>query len=246
MSQNSGLVDASIVIPAFNEHDNIVTTLQRLNTVTSMRFEVLIVVDSVTDSTVEPVKNFEERFHLIECVVQDVSPGPAGALKYGMSKASSDYVIVMMADGSDEVRDIPQMVNLLQGGATIVCASRYMKGGSQIGGGLIKRSLSRLAGQLLYSFARTGTHDATNSFKGYSKTFIEKIEIESTKGFEMGIELVSKASRCREPIAEFPTHWQDRTAGTSNFRLIQWIGAYLKWFFKAFGPSIDMNKLSRK
>jgi len=92
-----------------------------------------------------------------------------------------------------------------------------------------------MAGLSLYHFARVGTRDATNSFKAYSKAFIEKVGIESDQGFEIGIELVSKARRYRQPVAEIPTIWLDRAFGASNFRLVAWLPRYIRWYFYAFG-----------
>ena len=84
-----------------------------------------------------------------------------------------------------------------------------------------------------------GTHDSTNSFKAYSKSFITEVEIESDKGFEVGIELVAKAHRNRRMIAEVPTIWIDRSIGESNFQLRRWLPQYLRWFFYAFGPKFN-------
>ena len=242
MTKPNETVSASIIIPAFNERENITKVLTKLNSITFIKFEILVVVDSKTDNTRESIAALKESVHIVECLVQDISPGPAGALKFGITSATGDYIIVMMADGSDDVQDIAKMMLPLQLGAAVVCASRYMKGGKQIGGGLLKSSLSRFAGQLLFTFAKCGTHDATNSFKGYSREFIKSVEIESTKGFELGIELVSKATRRREKVVEFPTTWVDRDIGSSNFKFLEWFGAYLQWFFYAFGPRITSNK----
>ena len=98
-----------------------------------------------------------------------------------------------------------------------------------------KGFISRMAGLSLYHVARVGTRDATNSFKAYSKSFIDKVGIESDQGFEIGIELVAKARRYRMPVAEIPTIWLDRAFGTSNFKLVAWLPRYLKWYFYAFG-----------
>ena len=83
--------------------------------------------------------------------------------------------------------------------------------------------------------ARVGTHDATNSFKAYSREFVERVGIDSDAGFELGIELVAKARRFGLPVAELPTIWLDRTDGTSNFKVRAWIPKYLHWYLYALG-----------
>ena len=99
----------------------------------------------------------------------------------------------------------------------------------------MKGIISRVAGMSLHWFARVGTHDATNSFKAYSRDYVNVVGIESTEGFEVGIELVAKARRYRLPVAEIPTIWLDRTFGASNFRLLRWLKHYLRWYVYAFG-----------
>jgi hypothetical protein len=107
---------------------------------------------------------------------------------------------------------------------------------------MMKSMMSRIAGLSLYWFARVGTRDATNSFKAYSTSFVKKVGIESDRGFELGIELVAKARRYRQPVAEIPTIWLDRAFGESNFKLWAWISRYLHWYFYAFGPRKSLPK----
>ena len=95
----------------------------------------------------------------------------------------------------------------------VAAASRYAKGGQQVGGPFVKRIMSRVAGLSLYWFARVGTRDATNSFKAYDRDFVREVGIESDTGFELGLEMVAKARRHRLPVAELPTIWLDRTVG---------------------------------
>jgi hypothetical protein len=118
-----------------------------------------------------------------------------------------------------------------------------MSGGQQIGGPMIKSSLSRLAGLSLFWLARVGTRDATNSFKAYSTDFVREVGIESDTGFEIGIELVAKARRLRLPVAELPTIWLERTEGASNFKVAKWIPRYLHWYRYAFGHRLSPTQV---
>ena len=148
----------------------------------------------------------------------------------------------MMADGSDDIRVIADLVSLVGRGVAVACASRYMSGGQQIGGHRVKRFLSRLAGNSLYLFAGIGTHDPTNSFKCYSREFLNQVKIESRDGFEIGIELVAKAHRLRLPISEIPTIWIDRSIGYSRFQVAKWIPKYLRWYIFSFGSKIKKSQ----
>jgi hypothetical protein len=146
-----------------------------------------------------------------------------------------------MADGSDDAEQIDELCKLVERGVVIAAASRYMSGGQQIDGPFVKSQLSRLAGLSLFWFARVGTRDATNSFKAYSVEFVRDVDIDSDTGFEIGIELVSKARRLRRPVAEIPTIWLERAQGTSNFKVAKWIPRYLKWYRFAFGPKLSLD-----
>ena len=84
-----------------------------------------------------------------------------------------------MADGCDDPRQIDQLVRLVERGVVVAAASRYSRGGQQVGGPFLKGSLSRLAGLSLALFARVGTRDATNSFKAYDVDFIRAVGIDS-------------------------------------------------------------------
>jgi hypothetical protein len=109
-----------------------------------------------------------------------------------------------------------------------------MEGGRQIGGPPLKTFLSRTAGLTLHWLAGLPTRDVTNSFKMYRTGFIQKLRFESTGGFEIGMEAVVKAYVSGGRIAEVPSTWTDRVAGTSRFRLWRWLPKYLRWYLYAF------------
>jgi dolichol-phosphate mannosyltransferase len=148
-----------------------------------------------------------------------------------------------MADGCDDPQQIDDLVRLVERGVVIAAASRYSRGGQQVGGPFLKSTLSRLAGLSLWAFARVGTRDATNSFKAYDASFIRDVGVTSDAGFEIGIELVAKARRARLPVAELPTIWLERHHGVSNFKLASWLPNYLRWWRFAFGPRLSLDAI---
>jgi hypothetical protein len=140
-----------------------------------------------------------------------------------------------MADLCDESADIDKMYTTAENEcADIVCGSRYMTGGKQIGSPFLKGFLSRMAGLTLHYFAGMPTHDTTNNFKLFKKSFLQNQTIESTGGFEIALELTVKAFLQGYKIREIPTTWNDRVAGKSNFKLFAWLGNYLRWYFFCF------------
>jgi hypothetical protein len=174
----------------------------------------------------------------------DLGRGVLNAMKAGIAGTTAPYVLISMADGSDEPHVVDPMVELARGGADVVAASRYMRGGHQVGGPPLKRLMSRTAGLTLHWFAGVPTHDPTNNFKLYSRRFLEAVTIESTAGFELALELTVKATVARRRVAEVPTTWRDRTAGQSNFKLRKWLPHYLHWYWAAFRGRLSRGRTS--
>ena len=195
-------------------------------------YEVLVVYDFDEDSTVPAVERLRRQQPAFRLHRNTRGRGALNAIRSGLDAARAPHVIVMMADGSDDPGDVDPMLAQARAGADVVSGSRYMPGGHQRGGPLLKRTLSRLAGLSLHWVGGIPTHDSTNSFRLYSRRLLESVEIESRGGFEIGIELTVKAHLAGMKVAEVPTTWYDRTAGKSRFRLLEWIPSYLRWYRK--------------
>lgn len=236
----------SIVIPAYNEGDNIVAGLDRIFEAVKLDAEVVVVVDTSDDTTIPAVKKYAKGENRLSFLVNDYGRGPAQAIRYGIDHANAETVVVTMSDGCDDPRQIDDLVRLVERGVVVAAASRYMPGGQQVGGPRFKGFLSRTAGKSLQLFTDAGTRDATNSFKAYNRKFVQDVGIDSRDGFEIGLELTAKARRLRLPVAEIPTIWLDRAFGESNFKLSKWIPKYLKWYRFAFGPRLTLEQLKSK
>ena len=226
----------TIIIPVYNEGDNIRATLMELDAKVSVDAETWLIYDKDEDTTVPVARELEGHTRIpFRLVRNKYGKGALNAIKTGLEDAGAELIVVTMADLCDPPEVIDDMVAAAEREqADIVCASRYMKGGRQYGGPRFKGFLSHTAGLLLCWFARLPTHDPTNSFKLYRKSFLETVTVESTGGFELGLELVVKAHATKRRIVEVPTTWRDRVAGKSNFKLWKWLPNYLRWFFYAF------------
>jgi glycosyltransferase involved in cell wall biosynthesis len=235
----------TIIIPAYREGEKIIPTLERLVESITLPFECLVIIDEIDDSTIKYVNEFSELNSNFRYIANDLGKGPALAIKKGFEIAKAHTAIVTMADGSDDPRLIDDLVRLIERGVVIAAASRYMPGGQQIGAPRIKSALSKFAGKTLFWFTGVGTHDATNSFKAYSVIFVRRVGIHSNQGFELGLELVAKANRLGEKIAQLPTIWIERESGKSNFKLFKWLPDYLAWYLFAFGRLQTLDELNR-
>ncbi len=224
----------SIVLPVYDEGSAVVPVLRGLERSVSSAHEILVVYDYDADPTVPAVQAVQSELPSVRLLRNDIGRGVLNAMKAGMAASTAPYIVISMADGSDEPTDIDRMVSLAQGGADVVAASRYMRGGHQVGGPVLKRTLSRLAGLTLHWFAGVPIHDPTSNFKLYTRAFLDTVVIQSDAGFELALELSVKATLARRRLAEVPTTWRDRTSGESHFKLRAWLPHYLRWYLAAF------------
>ena len=240
----TGTPALTVVVPVYNEGENVVPTLRGVIERTRVRpLEVLVVYDFDGDSTVPVVKRLQAQFPELQLHPNTIGRGVLNAIKSGLGAARAPYVLVTMGDGSDDPADIDAMYELARGGADVVAGSRYMAGGRQVGGPLLKRTMSRAAGLSLHWLAGLPIHDATTNFRLYSKRLLQRVMIESTGGFELGLELTVKAFVMGMHLAEVPTTWRDRTAGQSRFQLWRWLPRYLRWYW--LGMASRFTKASR-
>jgi len=226
--------ELSVVMPVYNEGEALEPVLRALDSAVRTPHEILVVYDFDADTTVPVIVRLTPEIDGLRGLRNDLGRGVLNAMKAGLAEARGSYVLISMADGSDDPACIDSMVELARSGADVVAGSRYMRGGRQIGGPPLKRLMSRVAGLTLHWFAGVATHDPTNNFKIYRRQFLDSVRIESSAGFELALELTVKATLAGRPVAELPTTWRDRTAGQSNFKLRAWLPHYLRWYGVAF------------
>ncbi len=233
----------SVVVPVFNEAENIGTFCRRARSELPPGCEVLICYDFEGDNTLPALRALPEtdKPATLRLIHNTLGRGVRYAIEAGMRAAEAPVVVVMMADLSDDFPKVAEMIRRAEAGADVVCASRYVRGGRQIGGPRLKGCLSRLAGLSLYWLAGLPTHDATNSFKAYRREFLARTPIESKAGFSLGIELTVKAHFLGGRVEEVPAVWTDRSAGQSRFRLFKWLPNYFHWYAWAMWRAIKRD-----
>jgi glycosyltransferase involved in cell wall biosynthesis len=237
--------ELTAVMPVWNEGERVVPTIRAFAAAVHTPFELLVVYDMPDDTTVPVAERLSAEIPGLRAHRNELGRGVLNAMKAGIAAAQAPYVLITMADGSDEYANVDRMVALARAGADLVAASRYMRGGRQIGGPRLKRLLSRTAGLTLHWFAGVPIHDATNNFKLYSRRFLDATSIESEAGFELALELSVKATLQRRRLAEVPTTWRDRTDGESRFRLRRWLPHYLRWYALAFRGRFGRGRSAR-
>lgn len=222
-------IPVSIVMPAKEEAEAIPAVIAEFFNVASMDWELIVVVDNVADPTRAVVSAVEDP--RVKVVVADHS-GIPGALRTGFDQARNPLVVVAMADGSDDLSQIEEMVKLASDQRTVVVASRYLSKATTAKVPLVQGALSRMTGWILHKVGALPIHDATNSFRLYPRWFLRETKLETSAGFGVSLELIVKASR-RVNIVEVPTQWRGRVSGRSKFRLLAWLPGYLRWAISA-------------
>lgn len=228
-----------IVIPVYNEGQNILATLGGLVRELKTPARVLIVYDSPDDDTLPAIRNNpQSHAGLTVELLRNRGRGAHSAVMTGFAAGMAPFVVVFPADDDFNAALLDQMVAVARQGCEIVCASRFMPGGKMVGCPWLKSVLVRSGAFTLHHIARLPTHDATSGFRLFSRRVVDQIEVESDQGFCYSIELLVKAHRLGWRIGEVPALWYERKHGTSRFRVLKWLPAYLRWYFYAFATTL--------
>lgn len=220
----------SIIIPAYNEEDNIEEVIDKIEySLSGLDYELIVVNDHSQDATAERVNKLSGKYSNIKLVKNNLDKGFANALKTGFRNASGDVVIPVMADLCDDLATIKKMIKKINEGYDVVCGCRYTKGGARLGGSKLKGFFSGFVGQSLYYLLALPTHDIANAFKMYKKEVVAGVDIES-KGFEISMEIPLKAYYSGFKITEVPTVWRERIRGKSSFGMFKVAPNYVKLY----------------
>lgn len=217
----------TVVVPVYNEGENIRSWWLQAAPHLPPGTRVRLVYDFPEDDTLPEAERLKGEGAPIE-LVRNAGRGVCQALISGIRSVSAGPVLVSMADLSDDFPIIPAMLDAYRAGADVVVASRYMRGGRQLGGPWLKGQLSRWGGRSLAWIAGFPVHDATNSFRLYDAALVAGLQLESRGGFEVGFEITMKAWMQGRRLVEIPCTWRDRVAGQSRFNLRRWLPLYAK------------------
>ena len=218
-----------IVIPIYNEGNNLIKLFKLFDTNVKTDFRVLLCYDNQDDNVfdiLEDLKNFKFEVALVKNPLN----GPSSAVKEGLNFGNSDCVIVYPADDFLNYDIIDKMYKNFLEGSDIVVASRFVEGGSMKGCPMLKSILVRVASSSLFLLSSIPVRDASNGFRLFSRRLLKKVEIESKIGFAYSLELLSKCNRLRYKISEIPAQWEERSEGSSRFKIFSWLPEYLKWY----------------
>ena len=223
------MVELDIVIPVYNEGENIRGVLTSLAEHVTTPFRVLICYDRDDDDTLPVLDEFrDQRCPVIR--VKNRGRGAFGAVVTGFSESTAPAVLVFPADDDYNAPRIDAMVSRFKEGCDIVCASRFIPGGKMVGCPPLKAFIVRASALALHHLARVPSHDSSNGFRLFSQRILRSVPLESTEGFAYSIELLVKCHRLGWRIGEVAAEWHERRSGQSRFKVLRWLPAYFRWF----------------
>lgn len=212
----------SIVIPAYNEEENIEPTLSEIITVLnakSIPHEIVVVNDNSKDKTPDVVRKMQLTHKQIKLVNRTPPGGFGRAIRTGLENFSGEYVVIVMADLSDDPEDIAKYYYKLKEGYDCVFGSRFQKESKVIDYPIVKLYINRIVNKMIQLLFWTGHNDLTNAFKGYRYDVVQTILPLRAAHFNITIEMSLSTLIRQYKIASVPIHWYGRKWGQSNLKL---------------------------
>ncbi|MDQ0316580.1 glycosyltransferase [Amorphus orientalis] len=211
--------EISVVLPTYNERDNILVAIERVAaTLDGRPWEIIVVDDDSPDGTAELVNDLASRDGRVRCIHRIGRRGLSGACIEGMIAASAPIVAVMDSDLQHDETILPKMLAAIEDGeAEIVVGSRYVEGGAATAGlSPVRAAGSRLANGIARVLLGVRLNDPMSGFFMLRRSMVEKLEPKlSRQGFKILLDIVASAPRSTK-VVEIPYGFRERVAGESK------------------------------
>lgn len=220
----------SVIIPAFNEADNLVITLEKLITVLNTEnvpHEILVVNDNSTDNTVAVLEQLKKQYPTLHYINNTPPNGFGLAVRCGLQAFKGEYVAIVMADGSDSPQDLVAFYKKILEGYDCVFGSRFIPGGKVVDYPVHKKILNRLANNFIRILFQFRYNDITNAFKCYRREVILGLNPLLAHHFNLTVELPLKAIIRGFNYTVLPNDWYNRKQGVSKLKIREMGSRYL-------------------
>ena len=220
----------SIVIPARDEEGCICSTVEHLHLELRLQgipHEIVVVDDGSTDRTWELLRELQEHLPELVPLKNTGLHGFGRAIIHGLNNFRGDAVVVMMADESDDSRDVVRYWHKLNEGYDCVFGSRFVKGGGVIDYPVFKLGINRLANLFIRLMFGIRLNDTTNAFKAYRAEVIEGCRPLLSPHFNLTVELPLKAIVRGYSWTVIPITWRNRRSGVAKLKIKEMGSRYL-------------------
>lgn len=220
----------SVVIPARNEEGCVCSMVEHLDLelrLNDVPHEIIVVDDGSTDHTWDRLTELRQRIPSLRPIQNPDPSGFGRAIVSGLDQMRGDGVVIMMADESDDCRDVIGYWALLNQGWDAVFGSRFVKGGGVIGYPWFKLKMNRLANAFIRLLFGIKLNDVTNSFKAYRRTTIDGCRPILSPHFNLTVELPLKTIVRGYSWATIPITWRNRKTGESKLKIKEMGSRYL-------------------
>jgi len=223
-------VDISIIIPTYNEVDNVEPTFNEIDKrLKTNKYEIIFVDDNSQDGTQKKIKELKIRHENIVFLERKNEKGLATAIAHGFDNSKGRIIGVMDADLSYDFDSLPKMIKLIKMDNDIVLGSRYLEGADTSGFSFHRKIVSKVAAFLASINLKNSLTDPTTGFALLKReVYFNNRQNMNLLGFKFIYELLvlSKSSK----IKEVGTYFNDRISGNSKFNYREIIN-YLKLIF---------------
>ena len=220
----------SVVIPAHNEEGSIERTVLELGAAldeAGIEHEIVVVDDGSRDRTAEILERLADEDPRVQPLRSPYEGGFGLAVRAGLERFTGDAVAIVMADGSDEPRDLVTYYHLLEEGYDCAFGTRFGPGAKVSDYPRVKLILNRIANSAIQLMFGHGYNDTTNAFKAYPREVIEAVQPLLSHHFNLTVELPLKAVIRGHTYAVVPISWRDRSSGESKFAFQEMGSRYL-------------------
>jgi dolichol-phosphate mannosyltransferase len=220
----------SIVIPARDEAGCIASTVEHLHLelrLNQVPHEIIVVDDGSTDETWRILVELQKTNPTLRPIQNSGPHGFGRAIVYGLDRIQGDGVVIMMADESDDCRDVVRYWKVLNEGYDCVFGSRFMTGGGVIDYPRVKLLVNRLANFFIRALFKLKLNDTTNAFKAYRRGVIDGCRPLISPHFNLTVELPLKAIVRGYTWTVIPITWRNRRTGKPKLQIQEMGSRYL-------------------
>ena len=234
----------SIIIPVYNENENIIKTIKNLNDIKSKvkKMEIIFIDDFSTDNTLKFLQKYSKKYSFIK-FYKNKKKGLGSAIEIGIKKSKNKFVTIFMCDSSDSTHDLVRYYKIISLNTyDAVLGSRFIKKSKIKNYPIFKLFLNRLFNNFVKIIFFSNYNDFTNAFKIYKKSALKELLPIISENFNVFLEIPLKIISRKYSYKIIPISWQNRKIGKSNFKIKELSSMYFFTLFYCLIERILLNK----